>query len=187
MRRYLFTLPSEQRRREKNRQVWAYSHGVEFGFKDHPALAVDKCFLGRAVNLSTQSKLLSPVAERHRLYVLQASCLLDTPPDAALDRVTQLAARLFKAPIALISLIDEKRQWFKVRVGVEVTETDREDAFCAHTILRHDALAIPDATLDLRFGQNKLVCCQMTQSRPPPKDHFIRRSEQRWSTLRQFL
>jgi EAL domain-containing protein (putative c-di-GMP-specific phosphodiesterase class I)/GGDEF domain-containing protein len=109
------------------------------------------------VNPSNQPELPSPLAERHRLYVLQASCLLDTPPDAALDRVTQLAARLFKAPIALISLIDEKRQWFKARVGVEVTQTDRQDAFCAHTILRDDLLVVPDAMLDPRFRQNWLM------------------------------
>jgi EAL domain-containing protein (putative c-di-GMP-specific phosphodiesterase class I)/GGDEF domain-containing protein len=109
------------------------------------------------VNLPDQNELPSPVIERHRLYVLQESCLLDTPPDAALDRITQLAARLFKAPIALISLIDEQRQWFKARVGVEVAQTERKDAFCAHTILRHDVLVVPDATLDPRFKQNRLV------------------------------
>ncbi|KLU23276.1 hypothetical protein EOS_26095 [Caballeronia mineralivorans PML1(12)] len=109
------------------------------------------------MNPSNQSELPSPLAERHRLYVLQASCLLDTPADAALDRVAQLAARLFKAPIALISLIDEKRQWFKARVGVEVTQTDRQDAFCAHTILRDDVLVVPDAMQDPRFSQNWLM------------------------------
>jgi EAL domain-containing protein (putative c-di-GMP-specific phosphodiesterase class I)/GGDEF domain-containing protein len=109
------------------------------------------------VNQSNQSELPSPLAERHRLYVLQASCLLDTPPDPALDRVTQLAARLFKAPIALISLIDEKRQWFKARVGLEVAQTDRQDAFCAQTILRDDVLVVADATSDPRFSQNRLV------------------------------
>ncbi|MGX7004412.1 putative bifunctional diguanylate cyclase/phosphodiesterase [Caballeronia sp. KNU42] len=109
------------------------------------------------MNPSSQFELPSPLAERHRLYVLQASCLLDTPPDAALDRVTQLAARLFKAPIALISLIDEKRQWFKARVGVEVTQADRQDAFCAHTILHDDGLVVPDAMLDPRFSQSRLM------------------------------
>lgn len=109
------------------------------------------------MNPSNQFELPSPLAERHRLYVLQASCLLDTPPDAALDRVTQLAARLFKAPIALISLIDEKRQWFKARVGVEVTQADRQDAFCAHTILHDDVLVVPDAMLDPRFRQSRLM------------------------------
>lgn len=109
------------------------------------------------MNLSNQSELPSALAERHRLYVLQASCLLDTPPDAALDRITQLAARLFKAPIALISLIDEKRQWFKARVGLEVTQTDRQDAFCARTILCDDVFVVADATLDPHFSQNRLV------------------------------
>ncbi|MFM0032689.1 EAL domain-containing protein [Paraburkholderia madseniana] len=109
------------------------------------------------MNLPNQSELPSPVIERHRLYVLQASCLLDTPPDATLDRVTELATRLFKAPIALISLIDEKRQWFKARVGVEVAQTERKDAFGAYTILRRDVLVVPDASLDPRFKQNGWV------------------------------
>lgn len=109
------------------------------------------------LNPPNQFELPSPLIERHRLYVLQASCLLDTPPDAALDRVTELAARLFGVPIALISLIDEKRQWFKARVGVEVAETERRDAFCAHTILRHNVLIVPDALLDPRFKENRLV------------------------------
>jgi EAL domain-containing protein (putative c-di-GMP-specific phosphodiesterase class I)/GGDEF domain-containing protein len=109
------------------------------------------------LNPPNQSELPSALIERDRLYVLQASCLLDTPPDAALDRVTELAARLFKVPIALISLIDEKRQWFKARVGVEIAQTERKDAFCAHTILRHDVLVVPNASLDPRFKENRLV------------------------------
>jgi GAF domain len=82
---------------------------------------------------------------------------LDTPPDAALDRVTELATRLFNVPIALISLIDEKRQWFKARVGLEVAQTERKDAFCAHTILSHDVLVVRDASLDARFKENRMV------------------------------
>ena len=109
------------------------------------------------MNQPNQSELPSPLIERHRLYVLQASCLLDTPPDAALDRVTELASRLFDVPIALISLIDEKRQWFKARVGVEAAQTDRKDAFCAYTLLRHDVLVVPNASLDPRFKANGLV------------------------------
>jgi len=109
------------------------------------------------LNLPKQFELPSPLIERHRLYVLQASCLLDSPPDAALDSVTELASRLFDAPIALISLIDEKRQWFKARVGVEAAQTDRKDAFCAYTILRHDFLVVADASLDPRFKGNGLV------------------------------
>lgn len=113
------------------------------------------------MNPPNQSEQPSPLIERHRLYVLQASCLLDSPPDATLDHVTELAARLFEVPIALISLIDEKRQWFKARIGVEVAQTERKDAFCAHTILRHDALVVPDASLDPRFKENRLVLGEM--------------------------
>ena len=101
--------------------------------------------------------LVSPIVEQHRLYVLQASSLLDTPPDAALDRIAELAGEVLKAPIALISLIDETRQWFKARVGLALEQANRQDAFCAHTILGDDVLVVPDATLDLRFAQNRLV------------------------------
>jgi EAL domain-containing protein (putative c-di-GMP-specific phosphodiesterase class I)/GGDEF domain-containing protein len=87
---------------------------------------------------------------------------LEAPPDASLDRVAQLAARLFKVPIALISLIDEKRQWFKARVGVEAAQTERSDGFCTHTILRHGVLVVPDALLDPRFKQNKLVIGELS-------------------------
>jgi len=101
--------------------------------------------------------LVSPIVEQHRLYVLQASSLLDTPSDAALDRIAELAGEVLKSPIALISLIDETRQWFKARVGTSMEQASRQDAFCAHTILGDDVLVIPDATLDLRFAQNRLV------------------------------
>jgi len=101
--------------------------------------------------------LVSPIVEQHRLYVLQASSLLDTPPDAALDRIAELAGEVLKSPIALISLIDETRQWFKARVGIAMEQAARHDAFCAHTILGHDVLVVPDATLDIRFAQNRLV------------------------------
>jgi EAL domain-containing protein (putative c-di-GMP-specific phosphodiesterase class I)/GGDEF domain-containing protein len=101
--------------------------------------------------------LVSPVAEQHRLYVLQASGLLDTPPDAALDRIAELAGEVLKSPIALISLIDETRQWFKARVGTAMDHASRQDAFCAHTILGREVLVVPDAMADPRFAQNRLV------------------------------
>jgi PAS domain S-box-containing protein len=97
--------------------------------------------------------------EARRLRALQSYGVLDTSPDVAFDRVTQLACDLFDAPIALVSLIDETRQWFKSRQGLEPCSTAREYAFCSHAIeLGPDAVMIvEDATLDPRFVANPLV------------------------------
>jgi FOG: GAF domain len=73
------------------------------------------------------------------------------------DDLTELAARICEAPIALISLIDEKRQWFKSKVGVTISETSRDVSFCAHAIGQPDLFIIPDASTDVRFSTNPLV------------------------------
>src|SRR4051812_45520427 len=89
-------------------------------------------------------------SEAARLAVLRALKILDTPPEERFDRIVRLAARLLHTPIAILSLVDEKRQWFKSAVGLEgITETPREWSFCAHAI-RADAspLVVKDATLD---------------------------------------
>ena len=92
--------------------------------------------------------------EAQRLRDLQDYGVLDTSPDVAFDRLTRLAADLFDAPIALISLSDADRQWFKSRWGVETSSTPREEAFCAHAItLEPDSvMVVEDATLDPRFA-----------------------------------
>jgi PAS domain S-box-containing protein len=97
--------------------------------------------------------------EAKRIRALQSYGVLDTSPDVAFDRVTQLACDLFDAPIALVSLIDETRQWFKSRQGLEACSTAREQAFCSHAIeLGPEAVMIvEDATLDPRFVTNPLV------------------------------
>ena len=82
-------------------------------------------------------------------------------PEVSFDRVAKLAALWFKVPIALVSLIDENRQWFKSCIGVEVKETERDLAFCAHAILQNDALIVPDASKDARFKGNPLVTGEM--------------------------
>ena len=95
--------------------------------------------------------------ERKRLNVLWQYDVLDTVPEEVFDELTELATRICEAPTALISLVDEDRQWFKSRVGVALTETSRDVSFCAHAI-RHDGLfIIPDATKDSRFAGNPLV------------------------------
>lgn len=98
-----------------------------------------------------------PENERKRLKVLWQYDVLDTVPEEVFDDLTELAAQICEAPIALISLVDEDRQWFKSKVGLTVSETSRDLSFCAHAIRQDGLFIIPDATLDARFAQNKFV------------------------------
>lgn len=98
-----------------------------------------------------------PANETTRLAALQQYKILDTPAEAAFDELTALAATLCDTPIALISLIDSTRQWFKAKVGLAAAATAREVAFCAHTILQPDLLIVRDASQDQRFADNPLV------------------------------
>lgn len=101
-----------------------------------------------------------PDDEAARLAALRSYDLLDTAPDEAFDDLTELAAHICEAPIALITLLDEDRQWFKSRVGLSVAETSRDVAFCAHAIHQPDLFIVPDATKDPRFADNALVTDQ---------------------------
>jgi two-component sensor histidine kinase len=98
-----------------------------------------------------------PLDELQRLIALKRYDLLDTPPEQAFDRITQLAAAVLEMPISLITLLDETRQWFKSRHGLDVPWTRREVAFCSYTILDTETLVIRDATADERFAANPLV------------------------------
>lgn len=98
-----------------------------------------------------------PPDEAQRLAALQRYQILDTPPEAGFDRITALAARLFRVSIVQISLVDHERQWFKSCFGTQDTQTGRDVSFCAHAILSSQVLVVPDATLDARFQSNALV------------------------------
>ncbi len=99
-----------------------------------------------------------PPNEAARLASLEALAILDTPPEQAYEDAVLLAAQLCDTPIALISLLDVDRQWFKARIGLSMAQNPREHAFCAHAILEpRDVLLVTDATKDKRFCQNPLV------------------------------
>lgn len=98
-----------------------------------------------------------PDDEQIRLSVLCQYQILDTDPEIGFDDLTRLAASICHTPIALISLIDAERQWFKSKVGVDISSTPRNSAFCSHTILQSEPLVIPDARLDPRFATNPFV------------------------------
>lgn len=99
----------------------------------------------------------TPDNEAARLAALYALLILDTPPEQRFDKIAAFAAREFAVPIALITLVDTERQWFKAKVGIEVCETGRDESFCAHAILHDDIMVVADATADARFVDNPLV------------------------------
>ncbi len=102
-------------------------------------------------------KPLLPPNEVDRLQALRQLLILDTPPEERFDRIVAFAASELDMPIVLLSLIDEHRQWFKARIGLDVCETDRGVSFCGHAILQDETMMVPDVALDRRFFDNPLV------------------------------
>lgn len=99
-----------------------------------------------------------PANETLRLQALQSYEILDTEPEQGFDDIVKIAAQICDTPIALVSLVDDERQWFKAKIGLDAIETDRDVAFCAHAILSpEEVLHVPDTELDVRFKDNPLV------------------------------
>lgn len=98
-----------------------------------------------------------PADEATRLATLRSLLILDTPPEERFDTITAYAASLFKVSIALVSLVDSDRQWFKSSHGLASCETSRDISFCAHAILQDGIFEVTDAVSDVRFADNPLV------------------------------
>lgn len=98
-----------------------------------------------------------PGNEVERLHALRALLLLDTPPEERFDRIAGFAATEFDVPMAMVSLVDEDRQWFKAQVGLSICETERDQSFCGHVILSPATMVVSDTALDPRFADNPLV------------------------------
>lgn len=107
--------------------------------------------------LAERSEAITGPEENRRLATLREYRLLDSPPEPAFDRVTALVADLFDAPIVLVSLLDEDRQWFKSAHGLDARETAREISFCQYVVASDRPLIVPDAAADPRFRDNPLV------------------------------
>lgn len=123
-------------------------------------------FLKNRATLKRQTLWLAPIFmlpapipdnDAERLAALHALLILDTPPEQRFDKIVAFAATEFDVPIALISLLDRDRQWFKARIGLNACETGRDISFCGHAIVHADIMVVPDALEDERFADNPLV------------------------------
>ncbi|MBS0353444.1 MAG: GAF domain-containing protein [Proteobacteria bacterium] len=98
-----------------------------------------------------------PLNEAERIAVLRDMLILDSPPEERFDTVTAYCQSRFGVQIALVTLVDSDRQWFKSAAGLQVKETPREISFCGHAILQDEVMIVPDARQDERFADNPLV------------------------------
>src|SRR5437667_9200009 len=100
---------------------------------------------------------MNPPNESERLAALRSYEILDTEPEKSFDDLTSLASHVCETPIALISLVDSHRQWFKSRVGLDIAETARDISFCTHAIQQNQLFIVNDAAHDERFALSELV------------------------------
>lgn len=114
-------------------------------------------YCDRTKNPCTYYESCSSRSRKKRLAALKQYQILDTPAEAVFDDLTNLAAQICETPIALISLVDAERQWFKSKLGLTVTETPRNVAFCNYDIWQKEPLIVEDARKDARFANNALV------------------------------
>lgn len=98
-----------------------------------------------------------PSDESDRLRALHDLMLLDTPPEERFDRVVRFAAEQLEMPVAMVTLVDGQRQWFKSRLGVDLAETPRDISFCGHAIMSPELFVVEDASRDPRFADNPIV------------------------------
>ena len=98
-----------------------------------------------------------PENEEERLKALYSLNILDTAAEERFDRITRVAKQIFQVPIAVVSLVSNKRQWFKSKQGLDANETPRDISFCGHAILNDNIMIVEDATQDERFLDNPLV------------------------------
>lgn len=118
------------------------------------------CFVYKVLNISIRKKMQQPATppnEKIRIDTLVSLGILDSSPQERFDRITRLAKRMFRVPVALISLIDTDRQWFLSSLGLDVKETSRDISFCGHAILGDEVFIVLDTVLDPRFVGNPLV------------------------------
>jgi GAF domain-containing protein len=99
----------------------------------------------------------APSQEAARVAALDRYAILDTEPEQSFDDLVVLASYICKTPIAMLSLVDDRRQWFKSKVGVEIRETPKEISFCGHAIQQEDLFIVPDTLKDPRFKENPMV------------------------------
>jgi two-component sensor histidine kinase len=133
----------------------AISDGV--GLDDYPGIPMSCRFPPRKEHILAVSPTIIPLDESHRMAAVKRYEILDTPADGAFDRVTAIAARRFNVPIAIISIVDYDRIWFKSHHGLSVQQIDRKPGLCASAILRTDPHILTDASKDVRSLANPLV------------------------------